>query len=49
MRVQASEIPEGKDTCGVKLDYCFNCHEKNKEPPTEPLKGYYVVPPLLAQ
>ncbi|CAL8575770.1 hypothetical protein XPA_001674 [Xanthoria parietina] len=42
--IPASEIPEGKDTCGVKLDYCFNCHEKNKEPPTEPLEGYYVVP-----
>ena len=43
--IPADDIPAVMDTCSVKLDYCLDCHVWNKDPPTEPLQGYAVVPP----
>lgn len=50
-------MPGGKDTCGAKLDYCFNCHTKNRVPPTfayaelsgDVTAAYYVVVKRLAR
>ncbi|KAL8858227.1 MAG: hypothetical protein Q9178_005239 [Gyalolechia marmorata] len=44
--ISADEIPEGRDTCGAKLDYCFSCKVRNSDPPTSPLPDYFTVPKL---